>query len=352
MKKPRIVIVDEDYNYLIPLQLKFVEEFFDKVNLEIITDHDYFEQVFETPQDIEILVVSEEFYSPDVHRHNIARVFVLMEQHEVGQTDELNITRLFKYTSVKEIFNQIVSKSIDVLNIKQDSRKEPQLILVYSSEGGTGKTTIALGLAACLAKSYKRVLYINAARLQTFQHFLVNPTPISNTEVYAKLTHADDTIYREISHVIRNEDFSYLPPFKASLLSLNLPYSVYEKIAVSAKKSYDFDYVIVDCDTVFDEEKTRLMNLANRVVIVTRQTNSSVYATNRLVENINGLSAEKYLFICNDFQKNKDNSLISPNMEVRFTVNDYIDHYNHYDQMEVEDFAKDSGMQRMSFLVM
>ena len=31
MPKPRIIIADIDANYIIPLQLKFVEDFFEKV---------------------------------------------------------------------------------------------------------------------------------------------------------------------------------------------------------------------------------------------------------------------------------------------------------------------------------
>ena len=37
MGKPRIVIADLDYNYIIPLQIKFAETFFDRIELEIIT---------------------------------------------------------------------------------------------------------------------------------------------------------------------------------------------------------------------------------------------------------------------------------------------------------------------------
>ena len=38
MAKPRIIIADTDINYIIPLQLKFVEDFFEKIDLEIISD--------------------------------------------------------------------------------------------------------------------------------------------------------------------------------------------------------------------------------------------------------------------------------------------------------------------------
>ena len=46
MGKPRIIIADTDLNYITLLELKFVEELFDKVNLEMITDKEYFDSLF------------------------------------------------------------------------------------------------------------------------------------------------------------------------------------------------------------------------------------------------------------------------------------------------------------------
>lgn len=86
-----------------------------------------------------------------------------------------------------------------------------------------------MGVAACLAQNYKRVLYIEAARLQSAQCMLKNDAPISSPDIYTKLLNPSESIYEEIKHVIRKEGFSYLPPFKAALLSLGLSYSVYEK---------------------------------------------------------------------------------------------------------------------------
>lgn len=41
MGKPRIIIADADVNYILPLQLKFAEEFLDEIDLEIISDPSY-----------------------------------------------------------------------------------------------------------------------------------------------------------------------------------------------------------------------------------------------------------------------------------------------------------------------
>ena len=287
-----------------------------------------------------------------MQRHNISHIFVMNEQYEEEQTADLNVNHIFKYTSIKEIFNEITGKSADVLKIEKNGKQETQVVLFYSASGGTGKTTAAMGVSASLTKNYKRVLYINASRLQVFQHMLENHSAITAADVYAKLAAATDNIYLDIKHVIRKELFSYIPPFKAALMSLGLNYSIFEKIIISAKKSGEYDFIIVDADVSFDEDKATLLNISDKVVVVTKQTFAAVLATNILVSNINGASAEKYIFVCNDFNKEEDNALISPKLSLKFSVNDYIEHFAHYDQMKCSDLASDSGIQKTAFLVM
>lgn len=351
MAKPRIIIADTDINYIIPLQLKFVEDFFEKVDLEIISNKEYFEELFSTPQRADILIVSEDMFSQAMQRHNISHIFVMNEQYEEEQTADLNVNHIFKYTSIKEIFNEITGKSADVLKIKKGGKHETQIVLFYSACGGTGKTTAAMGVSASLTKNYKKVLYINAARLQVFQHMLENHSAITAADVYAKLSAPSENVYAEIKHVIRKELFSYLPPFKAALMSLGLKYSVFEKIIVSAKKSGEYDFIIVDADVTFDEDKAALLNLADKVVVVMNQKFVSVMATNILVANINGANADKYLFICNDFDKEEENALISPSISLKFTVSDYIDHFKRYEQMKPDDISKENSIQRTAFLI-
>lgn len=351
MPRPRIIIADTDVNYINPLQLKFVEEFFEEIDLELISERVYFDTLFSVPQTADVLVVSEELYDTSLQRHNIGSIFLMTEEHEEDQTGDLKATRIFKYTSIKEIFNEIIGKSA-ALQIKGKTKKECQIILVDSACGGTGKTTVALGISLSLTKNYKRVLYINAGRLQSFQRVLNNQSPISAGNVYAQLSTPTENIYEDIKHVIRKEQFCYLPPFKAALISLGLSYSIFEKIAVSAKKSNDYDYIVIDADTAFDDDKAGLLSLVDKVVIVTNQTETALFATNMLVSNINGVNGEKYFFICNDFDKDNDNAIISPNLSLKFTISDYVEHMDHFNSLKCEDYAKNAGVQRTAFLVM
>lgn len=352
MAKPRIIIADTDVNYIIPLQLKFVEDYFEEVDLEIITDASYFESLFAAPQRADILIISESLYSLEMRRHNISHIFLMTEQYEEDQTADLNVNHIFKYTSIKEIFNEITGKSADVFKSKKGVIQETQIVLVYSASGGVGKTTVAMGISASLTKNYKRVLYLNAARLQAFQCHLDNSTNITASDVYAKLANPTETIYSDIKHVIRKELFSYIPPFKAALMSLGIQYSVFLEIIKAAKKSGDYDFIVVDADVTFDEEKAELIDVADKVVVVTKQNQASVLATNLLVSNITGINPDKYFFVCNDFNKDLDNALISPSMAHHFSINEYVEHFNHYDQMKCADLARDEGIQKTAFLIM
>ena len=147
MPRPRVIIADEDSDYIIPLQLKFVKEFFNQIDLEIVTDRQYFLELFSKPQKAEILILSEGLYDSSLQKHNIGCIFVMTEQNEQSGTEELNIDKLYKYTSVKEIFNEIVGKSKGVFRLESDEKQETQIILVTSASGGTGKTKI--GRASC-----------------------------------------------------------------------------------------------------------------------------------------------------------------------------------------------------------
>ena len=146
-------------------------------------------------------------------------------------------------------------------------------------------------LIRCLERNYKKTLYVNADRLQSFQWMLENGEPIRDASVYAGLSGNLGNVYRIVRHVIRKEGFSYLPPFKAALMSLGIPYRVFALLAEAARKEQEYDYIVIDADSVFDEEKAALMQLADKILIVTKQTEYAVKATNELIQNVNRCAA-------------------------------------------------------------
>ena len=176
-----------------------------------------------------------------------------------------------------------------------------------------------------------------------------NKEPISTYDIYAKALNPTENIYIDLKSEIRHQGFAYLPAFKAALISMGIQYSIYRKIILSAKKSGDFDFIIVDTDSCFDEEKMNLIDISDKVIVVTDQSYSSVHATNNFVSNVNGISQDKYVFICNRFNTAEYNELVTPNGTLKFNISEYI--ANRTD-LEANIFSKNRDIKKISFLVM
>lgn len=351
MGRAKIIIAEEDINYVVAFQEKFVDYFYDKVNLEIITDKDYYNMFFSTPQKVDVLLVSEDLYDSSLQRQNIDHLFVLAESNEGIEESNAFITRIYKYSSVKEILGTIVSDCTDIFQFESGVGDNAQIILVTSASGGSGKTTVSMGLAGSLAEKNK-VLYINTDKLHTFQYLLYNKDAILNNEIYSKLMNDNSNAYNIVKNTIRNELFHYLPPFKASLLSLGIKSDIFEKIIQASKASKEYDYIIVDTDNVFDETKAKLIDIADKVMIVTNQTKVSVNATNEFVKNINDFNLEKYKFVCNDYEVDRGNDKFKSKVKQKYIVDENIEHIENYDQLEIKDIVNLNCFQKAKYLVM
>lgn len=351
MAKARVIIADTDLNYMIPLQLKFAEEFFDEIDLEIISSKSYFDTLFAAPQVVDVLIVSEELYNSALRRHTIGAIFLMTELPDDGMTGELDIHRMYKYTSVYEIYAEIIGKCGNVLRKASMLQASPKIVLVYSACGGVGKTTLAMGISASLTRNRKNVLYINADWLQSFRHFLADPAPITDALIYSDLARGGRQAFPAVSRAVRRESFHYLPPFKAALFSLGLDYGVYEQIAEAAKASGEYDYIVVDADASLSEAKAQLIDIADKVVVVTDQSERSIHATNALMANIAGTSGDKYIFVCNGFSTDRENALTAPDMKLRFHVNAYVGQLPQTSLRSCDELAKQRDIQKLTLLV-
>lgn len=350
MGKPTVILADTDFGYLSSLEIKFLEEHSDEIELEVITDANYFEERFSNPISAEILVVSEELYYSGLQKQNIQNTYVLSEMLDSGGTEDLKVTKIYKYTNPKEIYNQVIATSSGAVQGGTKKKTETEVIVFYSAAGGVGRTTLSLVMSRCLAKSYKRVLYVNAQHINSFQFYLSNTAPAPSS-VYSELLNPDLRIFERIKYVVRKEAFDYIPPFGASLPSLNVEFSIYEEIIKSAKALKEYDFIVVDTDPVFDLEKASLLTMADKVIITTTQSIASVNATNMLLKNMSCSDTEKYIFVCNKFNSEKYNALMNAEERPMFSVSEYINEFDDTDNMSLEDLSAYPDMQKLSFLV-
>ena len=345
MGKPRVILADTDENYLIPLELKFLEVLGDEIDLELITDPVYFKEHFSRPQNADILAVSQELFDQSLLRHNISNLFLLGETTDDEFSRRQDIPYIYKYSSIKEIYEKIIAYSSSSLSQKMRKGRDNSMVLICSAVGGVGKTILALGLCTCLSQNYKRVLYVNADHLNSFQFYLGTDVTIPIGECH-QIEKGTNAIYQSLKHLIVQETFAYLPPFSAALSSLNLPYRFYERFAEGAKESGDYDVVVVDADVVFDSDKARLVAAADKVLVVTDQTQHSMLATNLLMKNMNLRDKDKFSFICNKYRADREDG---PKPE--FRIDEYVNDIPDSGKLALTDLGTNADMQRLSILV-
>ena len=95
MVKPRIVLVDSDLSYIIPLVNKLSEDYFNKLDIEIITDKLFFYEFLSEAQDIDVLIVSQDLFNDSIYRHNIQKVVILTEQQDSELSNNNNLNKLY-----------------------------------------------------------------------------------------------------------------------------------------------------------------------------------------------------------------------------------------------------------------
>ena len=351
MSQSSIILADTDEIYLAPLETKFLEELGDDALLQVITNPAYFAEFFSKPQTGDILVVSEDLYTDALQKHNMGHIFVLSETPEdVSDRNSSDYVSVYKYTSIKEIYDHIMAVSHDSLAPKTGQLQKTVVILVTSASGGVGKTTLAMGIGACLALKYKKVLYVDAQMLNTFQFYLEDRGTLPYLP-FGQLMGDPSGIFDRLRAFIRTEVFDYLPPFGAALDTLGGDFSIYEAFIRGAKASGIYDVIIIDTDTVLSAGKAALMTFADKVLLLTGQTASGVFAMNAYVKNINCSDREKFYFVCSNFDSSRENALVASREPLGFMVNEYVGHVKDIDMLDLRDFVHITDIARLAWLL-
>jgi len=350
MAKIKILLADLDENYLITLYNKFIEELDDSVELIVVTKQDYLDQFFATPQNLEILLINENLYNKSYEKHDIKKIYLLTEQGP-GQmnTGDLDVKCIYKYTSVIDIYNEVVNSSkvkdyIDLLD-----KKETEVITVYSSIGGIGKTTICAGLCTALVKNYKKVLYVSIDSIQSFGFLFSNITCLP-ADIEKKFTVNNEYISQEIRPYINKEVFEYIPPFRRSMSSLNITINEYIYLIEEIKKTNEYDYIVIDSITDFNLSIAKLMGISNKVFIITGQDDHCAFSLEKLLENIDTSDINKFRLICNKYFPNKTNFLVDGKYEKLCRVSEYVEYNEELVNAKIEQLYELNNMKKIALM--
>lgn len=340
MEKRKFIFAESEEAYIYSIICKFIEEQGENISIECITDEEYLKSICGEPIKCDVLIMKEEWYYTYFLKQNIGKVFLLCESAVKDNISETN--RIYKYSSVKEIYLHIVSG----LHLeKKTAPKDKRTILyaVHSAVGGSGKTTLALGLCCALKKYSSRVLYFNLESIQNFNYLMDN-------REYMEYSQWNQNIGRGLETIARVQGFEYVPPLKQSALLNGISYNRLLTITEQTKNSNIYDYIVVELPLDLDMERLPLLNTADKVIFVTRQDALSVWKTERFLENIDYSDWNRFLLVCNFFSEKNENCIMHSR---KLSVSDCIPQINDPEELRcVRNMAQSNVFDRLVYLLL
>ncbi len=343
MKKTTMILVDTDSLYLEGIFQTLIRDYYESAELTFITDRDGFEKLLDAPVETDVLVLPARLGNLLPADAKIGRLLTVPDAMNppapsLGEETLSRIRAAFAAPAPAPTSAPAPAPA-PAPAVVIPAPGKPQLLLFCSAAGGTGKTTVSLGLCAALAKAGRRVLYINASHLQTFGRLLEDGRPIDAPAVYGALTSATPNLYAAVKPVLRQQGFTYLPPFKAPIHSLGMAYTAYTRIAVAARHSGDFDDIVVDADSYLGDELMQMISVANRTAVVVRWSDSGRAAANGFTQALAAAGKTDLFMIANAVRGNAD---VVPTGKVtaRFKLSASVKYVENCEDMSVAAFSQ------------
>lgn len=346
MARYQIVLADQDEDYISLLELRFLEYFGDVADIQLISDPAYFRSYFETPKKLDLLIINDALYLPELTRHSIEAIIRLSEV-PVETCWEKSGCILYKYTGMKILFDEL-APYLDRAASCGAQRQETRLVCVYSPVGGIGSTTLSLGLCAALVKLNRKVLYLNTETIQSFPSLLPQQPPTMDAQCRNQLLREVNGTELPGQEAFGHCGFDYLLPFENSPTSYGITLTHLIKLAQDLQQSNRYHCIILDCSSEFTQEKSVLMSACSTVLILLSQEQQACRRIESLLRNINIRDGEKFQFVCCRYREDEENYL-KESLLGKINLAEYIPYLPAHLRSRVDEIGSQEAVMRLAY---
>lgn len=270
MAKINIVIADSDELYLNHLTNYLIEHMNTFEVYSFTSKESMIKFISDRSNKIDIIAFTEDLEDGTISVSNIPAKILLSDG---TFTDLEGYKSVNKYQKAEKFINDILLIYADItgrVEAVSTGDKDTKIIGFFSPVGGSGKTTLSLGLAYALARQGKNVFYLNAERINSTAGVLNAAGQGSMSDVYlAAKTKGANLALRIIANKYTevSTGLSYINPAESSLEINELTEQEFKNLMHEFESLGEFNVVIVDFDSEFNKEKIEMLASVDKIFV-------------------------------------------------------------------------------------
>ncbi len=321
MAKLNLVIADFDERYAKGLSEYISSNHSIPFQVSCFTKPELFARYLKQQPLVEILLMSPDFYDTSSGYHEIKLKVMLSTgvlSHEYPDFQVIS-----KYNTGEKLIGEVLhlySKLNPTEQRLSPYSKNAELIGVFSTAGGTGKSTIASALSRECNLLGMRSFYLSLESIQSTGMFFNANGKRNMSYIFYYLKEKKKSLSFLMAGIKNtDEDYGvqYFNPPESPLEYEELNADELEQLLLAIKEMGCYDFIFIDMSNNFDTKNYKIMELCSRVVMVTLQEPIAKY---------------KHKTFCNELIKMSDTDKSSLEDKFITVINRYKD--NHSESLE------------------
>lgn len=271
MLRLNTVIADSDENYVNRLMKHLIDHHGSKFQVHSFTNKEVFKKyIEENSKIIDVVVTTQEMYFEELDDIGIKLICVLDDGKLLKEYTKCEI--LDKFQLAESIANNVLKKYTEKTDIiiTAKGERDTKTIAVYSPISGSGKTTIAYSIALKLAHSGQRVFYLNFEDNATTEMFFDTKGDEDLSQILFYLKAQVKNLALKIDFIKKedpNTGINYFNPLKSNLELEEITAKEYAMLLRELKNLSNYDYIIVDLGSGFNEKIAEVLNQVDNIVL-------------------------------------------------------------------------------------
>ena len=264
-----IAIADKNFEYI--NRMSDLLQKYNDLSVSLFTSGEKLSAAIESSR-FDIVLFDPDISDTKLEFHNVKLPICLYsdESNNTGLYSDLN--KIHKYQRISNIYKEFIKLYAEKAGTVMESGgpNNTKITAVYSPVGGSGKTTIALAIAASLAERDKKVLFVSFEQLASSASIY----PYKEEGITSLLAAiSGDTVFGlKLKGVAKTGAFNvdYIEGFERIVDYRAVNMEETGELLTKIKNSGLYDNVVVDTNSNIDDILTAVFEQANNIVIVNK----------------------------------------------------------------------------------